>query len=49
MTFRNHDPIIYLIGKISSINIQKKKKKKPQKTKKLTLIKTCALSKGTYS
>lgn len=48
MTFRNHDPIIYLIGKISFISIQKKKKK-TQKTKKLTLIKTCALSKGTYS
>lgn len=47
MTFRNHDPIIYLIGKISFISIQKKKK--TQKTKKLTLIKTCALSKGTYS
>lgn len=29
ITFRNHDPIIYLIGKISFINIQKKKKKKP--------------------
>lgn len=26
MTFRNHDPIIYLIGKISFISIQKKKK-----------------------
>lgn len=33
MTFRNHDPIIYLIGKISSINIQKKKKKTPENKK----------------